>query len=219
VETLGSRPGFFANTCSQRPSPPAYDPPRIPRRLLTLRGLEQWDDRVGFRQRCASELCGWCSSSRSRTSRSGLPSCPSRRAGLQRRRRCDSGVRQAERDTGQRPGLTTTERECRRAGCAWRARVRAPSRSRAGAMPRDRRVLRRLPSRTARRPNDQGRPPRGRPADPRRFAMRLLRWRELTSKIGRDAQGSRQGDCVASDSDATRGGGERPVAIPWEGNQ
>ena len=76
-----------------------------------LERMEPWEDRASIRRRSGSGRCGWCSSSRASTSRSGRRSARSRRRSAARRRRCASGCGRRERDSGTRAGLTTAERE------------------------------------------------------------------------------------------------------------
>jgi len=66
--------------------------------------------RAGIRQRFGSAACGWCSSSRDRTRRSGGDHVDRGEVGLHGGD-APTLVRQAERDAGRRPGLTSSERE------------------------------------------------------------------------------------------------------------
>ena len=65
----------------------------------------------GSRPRCGSVRCGWCWSTAQSTRRNGRRSRRSRPKSAAQRRPCRNWVRQAERDQGRRPGVSTDERE------------------------------------------------------------------------------------------------------------
>ena len=84
--------------------------PRVSRRLHILGGWSPWEDRGSTHQKYGTAPCGSCLSTKTSTTRSGPRSDPWPRRSAARRRRCGHWVRQAERDQGRRPGLTTDER-------------------------------------------------------------------------------------------------------------
>src|ERR1019366_6737764 len=80
-------------------------------RETTIQGWVQWHDQVGILRRCVSGLCGWFGSTGLRTRPSGR-----RYGSIASKLGCPADtlrkwVRQDERDTGQRGGLTTDERQ------------------------------------------------------------------------------------------------------------
>lgn len=74
------------------------------------RGWDPWDDRASIPPRCVNARSGWSSTTRPRIRRSGRRFDRSAKLGI-RTESLRRWVPQAERDTGQRPGLTTSERE------------------------------------------------------------------------------------------------------------
>ena len=67
------------------------EPPRVFRRLLSLRGWRLWEDQIGMRRRCGIVRFGWCPRSETSMTRSGRRSVRSRRSSGVRRRRCVYG--------------------------------------------------------------------------------------------------------------------------------
>ena len=72
--------------------------------------MGSWRDQAGFPRRCGSERCGWCSS----TPRTTHPQWAAITSIAEKigcaAETLRSWVRQAERDGGRRPGLTSDER-------------------------------------------------------------------------------------------------------------
>ena len=94
------------------------EPPRVSRRLHSLRGWEPWPDRAGSPRRCGSGRSGWCWSTRPSTRPSGRRSVDRREDRVRGR---DTAPLGAASRAGRRPASGSDDR---RAGAVQAARAR-----------------------------------------------------------------------------------------------